>query len=178
MPVVVSSQGDDLDAPVSPVFGRCPVYLFVDTETMEWEAVANPAMNQSGGAGVQAAQFVVNRGAQAVLTGNLGPNAFEVLQAAGIPGYLISEGTIRQAVEAFREGCLPHLSGASVGDHAEMGGRGIVVGQRAGGRVDPLLRPSVKEAELASLRERLKSLRQELAEVMTRIEQLEKEREG
>ncbi len=175
MRVVVSSQGNNLDAPVSPVFGRCPVYLFVDTETMEWEAVPNPAMNQSGGAGIQAAQFVVNRGAQAVLTGNLGPNAFEVLQAAGIVGYLVSGGTVRQAVEAFQEGRLPYLSGASVGDHAGMGGRSSLTGQRAGGRVDPLSRPSVKEVELASLRERLKSLRQELAEVMTRIEQLEQE---
>ncbi len=175
MRIVVSSQGDHLDAPVSLVFGRCPVYLFVDTETMEWEAVPNPALSQSGGAGIQAAQFVVNRRAQAVLTGNLGPNAFEVLRAAGIPGYLVSEGTVRQAVEAFRAGRLQQLGGASVGDHAGIGGCSSSAERREGGQVDPLPRPAAREAELANLRERLKSLRQELAEVMTRIEQLEKE---
>lgn len=77
MRIVVSAQGDTLDAPASPVFGRCPTYLFVDSDTMQFEAVPNPAMSQGGGAGIQAAQFVVERGAQAVLTGNLGPNAFD-----------------------------------------------------------------------------------------------------
>ena len=85
MRIVVSAQGENLDAPASPIFGRCPTYIFVDTETMQFEAVPNPAMNQGGGAGIQAAQFVVELGAQAVLTGNLGPNAFNVLAATGIP---------------------------------------------------------------------------------------------
>ena len=102
MKIVVSAQGDTLEAPASPVFGRCPTYIFVDTETMGFEAVPNPAMNQGGGAGIQAAQFVTSHGVQAVLTGNLGPNAFNVLEAAGVPGYLVSEGTVRQAVEAFK----------------------------------------------------------------------------
>ncbi|RLC68193.1 MAG: dinitrogenase iron-molybdenum cofactor biosynthesis protein, partial [Chloroflexi bacterium] len=52
MKVAVSSNGSDLNAPVSPVFGRCPYYIFVDTETMEYEAIANPAMAAPGGAGI------------------------------------------------------------------------------------------------------------------------------
>ena len=106
MKIVVSSQGETLDAPASPVFGRCPTFVFVDSETMASEAVPNPAMSQGGGAGIQAAQFVVNRGAETVLTGNLGPNAFDVLQAAGVPGYLVGEGTVGQAVTAFQAGQL------------------------------------------------------------------------
>ena len=62
MKIVVSSQGENLDAPASPVFGRCPTYVFVDSQTMEFEAVPNPAMSLGGGAGIQAAQFVVNQG--------------------------------------------------------------------------------------------------------------------
>ena len=46
MKIAVSSQGEHLDAPASPVFGRCPTYLFVEPETMAFEAVPNPAMNQ------------------------------------------------------------------------------------------------------------------------------------
>lgn len=122
MKIVVSAQGETLDAPASPVFGRCPAYLFVDTESMQYEAVANPAMDLGGGAGIQAAQFVVERGAQAVLSGNLGPNAFGVLQAAGVPGYLVSEGTVRQAVEAFKAGRLQPMGGANVDAHAGIGG--------------------------------------------------------
>ena len=121
MKIVVSAQGETLEAPASPVFGRCPTYIFVDTDTMAFEAVANPAMNQGGGAGIQAAQFVVNQGAQVVLTGNLGPNAFDVLQAAGVPGYLVPEGTVRQVVEAFKAGQLQAMSGANVAAHAGMG---------------------------------------------------------
>jgi predicted Fe-Mo cluster-binding NifX family protein len=196
MRIVVSAQGDTLDAPASPVFGRCPTYVFVDTETMQFEAVPNPAMNQGGGAGIQAAQFVVERGAQAVLTGNLGPNAFDVLQAAGIPGYLVPEGTVRQAVEAFKAGRVQPMGGANVAAHAGMGGgaglgagrgmgrgmgRGTGRGMGMGGGFRPATpaQPGPEpppESELAQLRETLKSLRQQLAETMERIDQLEKER--
>jgi predicted Fe-Mo cluster-binding NifX family protein len=175
MKIVVSAQGENLDAPASPVFGRCPTYLFVETETMQFEAVPNPAMSQGGGAGIQAAQFVVEHGAQAVLTGNLGPNAFDVLQAAGVPGYLVSDGTVRQAVESFMANRLQPMGGASVAAHAGMGGRagagaGRGMGKRGGFRLAP-----PPESELAQLRETLRGLRQQLAEAMDRIEQLEKE---
>jgi len=196
MKIVVSAQGDTLDAPASPVFGRCPTYIFVDSETMQFEAVPNPAMNQGGGAGIQAAQFVVNQGAQAILTGNLGPNAYDVLQAAGVSSYLVPEGTVRQAVEALRSGRLQPTGGANVSAHAGMGsgagvsagggmGRGMGMGRGSGrgmgmrGRfpaattVQPGPEPS-PQSEAAQLRETLKSLRQRLAETMDQIEKLEK----
>jgi predicted Fe-Mo cluster-binding NifX family protein len=183
MKVVVSAQGKSLDALASPVFGRCPTYLFVDTETLKFEAVANPAMNQPGGAGIEAAQFVVNQGAQAVLTGNLGPNAFDVLQAAGVPGYLVGGGTVRQAVEAHQAGQLRPMAGANVSSHAGLGmGRGF--GGRRGMGMGRRMQPAVpvqpepqaaNGSEMAELRETLKSLRQQLAETMDKIEKLEKE---
>lgn len=185
MRIVVSAQGDTLDAPASPVFGRCPMYVFVDTETMQFEAVPNPAIDQGGGAGVQAAQFVVERGAQAVLTGNLGPNAFGVLQAAGAACYLAPEGTVRQAVEAFKAGQLQPMGGANVVAHAGLGrgaghGSGPGMGREMGGGFPPATAgraapDSQRETELAQLRGRLKDLRQQLAEVMERIDQLERE---
>ena len=181
MRVVVSAQGNNLDAPASPVFGRCPTYLFVDTETFEFEAIPNPAMSQAGGAGIQAAQFVVKHGAEAVLTGNLGPNAFGVLQAAGVPGYLVAEGTVRQAVEAHRAGQLQPMAGANVAGHAGMGmGRGMGGrrGMGMGRRMQPATasRPGPQAAngsEIEELRETLKGLRLQLAETMEKIEELE-----
>ena len=178
MKVVVSSQGESLDVAASPVFGRCPTFIFVDTETLDFEAQPNPAMNQGGGAGIQAAQFVVNQGAQAVLTGNLGPNAFDVFQAAGVPGYLIPDGTIRQAVEAYKRGQLQPMGSANVVAHAGMRGGGRRMGQGMG-RAMPQAAPTppkaAQKAELAELRETLKSLRQQLAETMEKIEKLEME---
>ena len=162
MKIVVSAQGETLDAAASPVFGRCPTYVFVDTETNEVEAMPNPAMNQGGGAGIQAAQFVVSQGAQAVLTGNLGPNAYDVLEAAGVPGYLVPEGSVRQAVDAFKTGTLQPMGGANVASHAGMGG----ASQAKTGDL-------ATQAKLAELRETLRGLRQQLAETMEQIEELE-----
>jgi predicted Fe-Mo cluster-binding NifX family protein len=40
--IVVTSSGADLDGLASPIFGRCPAFVFVDTETISFEAVENP----------------------------------------------------------------------------------------------------------------------------------------
>ena len=184
MRIVVTSNGRDLDAPASPLFGRCPVYVFVDTETMQCEAVDNPAMSAAGGAGIQAAQFVIEQGAQAALTGHVGPNAFNIFQAANVPVYLTSGGTVRQVVELFKAGRLPSAADATVQAHAGMGmgsGRGMGRG-RGWGTTPPAAPPAApstppapaREEEITALRQMAGELRQQLAEVMERIEKLEK----
>jgi len=115
MRIVVSADGDNLDAPVSPTFGRCPVFLFVDVESLVYEAVPNPGRLAAGGAGIQAAQFVIGHGPQAVLSDNVGPNAFRVLQAAGLPIYQVRTGTVREAIEKFRAGQLEKMQVPTAG---------------------------------------------------------------
>lgn len=115
MKIVVTANGSGLDALASPIFGRCPFFVFVDTETMEAESFDNAAISSSGGAGIQAAQFISAQGAQAVITGNVGPNAFGVLQAAQVPVYPFNGGTVQQAVEAFKRGKLQAVSAATSG---------------------------------------------------------------
>ena len=104
MRIVIPANGVNLDAPISPVFGRCPTFIFVDTDTMAFEALPNPALNAPGGAGTQAAPAVIQHGAQAILSNPLGPNALRVVQAAGIPIYEVKGATVRQAVAAFIAG--------------------------------------------------------------------------
>jgi predicted Fe-Mo cluster-binding NifX family protein len=183
MKIVVSANGPDLDAPASPVFGRCPTYVFVDTDSMASESVENPAINAAGGAGIQAAQFVVERGAQAVVTGNMGPNAFNVFQSAGVPIYLFGGGTVGDAVEAFRSGRLQSTADANVQAHAGMGmGRGMGMSRRTGGAfpqtppTGPVPSQSVpsQEEEIAFLKDTAGGLREQLAEVMARLDRLEK----
>jgi len=185
MRIVVTASGADLDAPTSPVFGRCPSYVFVDTETMEFEAVENPAVAASGGAGIRAAQFVVEHGAQAVVTGNMGPNAFNVFQAADVPIYLLAGGTVREAVEAYRQGQLSALGGANAPAYAGMGmgGGGMGMGRRAGRAVSqtPPSPPAATSApapsrgdEIAALKDMAGELRKQLADVLDRIDRLEK----
>ena len=129
MQVVITAQGSALDAEPSPVFGRCPVFLFVDAETRQVEALENPAAAASGGAGIQAAQLVVDRGAGAVITGRLGPNAARVLEAAGIEIRRLEGRTAGEALERFIAGELPPLN-ASAGP--PRGGKGQ--GRGRGGR--------------------------------------------
>ncbi len=135
MKIAVSAAGDNLEAEVSPVFGRCPYHLFVDAESLEFEAQPNPALSAPGGAGIQAAQFIADKGVGAVLTGNVGPNAHGVLRAAGVEVYLTTGGTVREAVQAFKDGKLQSVSQPSVGSHTGMGmgGRGMGRGGRGGG---------------------------------------------
>jgi predicted Fe-Mo cluster-binding NifX family protein len=121
MKVAVAAKGTDIDAQASPVFGRCQAFVIVDSETLAFEGLANPALSARGGAGVQAAQFVIDQGAKIVIAGNVGPNAFAVLDAAGAPVYQFDGGSVRQALDAYNAGELRAQGGATVPDHTGMG---------------------------------------------------------
>lgn len=122
MKIVVTSTGNNLDSPIDPRFGRCQFFIFVDPETMKFEAAENEAMMAAGGAGPQAAQFIANRGVEAVVTGNVGPNAVSSLVAAGIKVYVGATGTVRETVNLFKNGQLQGVAEATVEQHAGMGG--------------------------------------------------------
>lgn len=122
MKIAISSTGKGFDSQIDPRFGRCQYFIFIDPETMEFEASENEGLMASGGAGVQAAQFVGQKGVKALITGNLGPNAASALSAAGIVVYLVSGGTVREAIEAYKSGSLREASGATDPPHSGMGG--------------------------------------------------------
>ena len=135
MKVAVSAAGPSLDSPIDPRFGRCLYLLIVDNESMAFEALENPAVMAPGGAGVQAAELVANKGVDAVITGNCGPNAYQVLSAAGIPVFVGASGSVREAVEAYRRGDLRATPGPSVGPYSGIGpgmGRGMGGGMGRG----------------------------------------------
>lgn len=133
MKVVVSSSGPGLDAEVSPIFGRCPYFVLVDTETNEARTIVNPAISASGGAGVQSSQMMIREGAEAAIGMNVGPNAAQVFMASGVPVYQAEPGTVRQAVEAFVAGTLPQLGTPTVGkDYGKSGSRGMGSGRGMG----------------------------------------------
>jgi len=121
MRVAIPANGADLDAPTSPIFGRSQLFILVDPETLEFEALPNPALDAPGGAGVQAAQTVLQHGVDAVIAPSLGPNAFRVIQAAGIPAYRMEGATVREVVDAYNAGQLPLLETPGA-DHVGLGG--------------------------------------------------------
>lgn len=122
MKLCISSTGNNLDAAVDPRFGRAAGYLIVDSETGAFEPIDNAAAMAGGGAGTRASQLIISKGAQAVLTGNIGPNAFAVLNAAGIQIYTGVSGTVRQAVDLYKAGKLAAVGAPTAAAHAGMGG--------------------------------------------------------
>ena len=114
MKICVTSQGDTLDSGIDMRFGRCRYFLFIDTDSLAFEAVKNPYSEASGGAGIDSPLLVAGRGAKAVLTGHCGPNAFHALQAAGIEVFLGITGTVRKAVELYKEGGMEASAGPDV----------------------------------------------------------------
>jgi len=84
MKIYVSAVANSLDAKVDPRFGRCPYFLVVDSETMQFEAVPNMASGAMGGAGIQAAQTIASKGVKILITGSICPNAFQALSAARV----------------------------------------------------------------------------------------------
>ena len=85
MKIAVTSKGMTLDDEIDPRFGRAPYILIVDTESLAVEALDNSEnVNAFKGAGIQAATMVADKGAEVLLTGYCGPNAFKTVQAAGM----------------------------------------------------------------------------------------------
>lgn len=191
MKIAVSATAPELGAEVDPRFGRCQYFLIVDPQNMEFEAVDNSNAMASGGAGISTAQMIVGKGAEIVLTGNCGPNAYQTLSAAGIKVMTGVSGKIKDAIEAFKSGNFQASSQPNVSDHYGMGmsmapgmGRGIGMGMGRGmgpgmaRGMMPQASPSPMNPgqELEILRSETQILGQQLTEIRRRLEELEKGR--
>jgi predicted Fe-Mo cluster-binding NifX family protein len=136
MKICVSAASNHLDSSIDPRFGRCPYLVIVDSESMQFEVIQNMASGATGGAGIQAAQTVANKGAEILITGNVGPNAFQALSAAGVKIVTDASGTVREAVEKYKRGELSEAGAPTVRGHFGMGiGRGSGRGRRGLGRL-------------------------------------------
>ncbi|MDD5483280.1 MAG: NifB/NifX family molybdenum-iron cluster-binding protein [Kiritimatiellae bacterium] len=118
MKILVTAKGREMTDEVDPRFGRAKFFIIVDTDTNEVSAHDNSQnLNAAQGAGIQAAQGVVRLGAEAVISGNVGPNAFQTLNAAGVKMYLCPQATVEEAVNKFKAGELKEVSAANVQGH-------------------------------------------------------------
>ena len=118
MKVAVSATGPELTSTVDQRFGRARYFLVVDTPERSVRVVDNsPAVSATQGAGVQAAQAVIDSGAEALITGHCGPKAFRVLQAAGVKVYLNAQGTVEEALSQLETGQLVEAGAPDVESH-------------------------------------------------------------
>jgi predicted Fe-Mo cluster-binding NifX family protein len=203
MRIAISAAGPTLDAEVDPRFGRCQYFIIADPETMEFEAIDNSSAMAAGGAGISAGQTIADKGVEAVLTGNCGPNAYQVLLSAGIQVITGVSGKVKDVIEGYRAGKFKASVQPNVPDHFGMGagpgtgagfgmgrgmGRGMGMGRGIGrgmGRgmgmgfgmtpsVSPADQPQSPEQELEVLKTQSQALAQQLAEIQRRIKELGK----
>ena len=103
MKIAISSQGKELSSAVDPRFGRAAGFLIYDTETGNYEYINNEQnLNAAQGAGIQTAQNVAKSGAQAVITGHVGPKAFSALKSGKIAIYLGANKSVEESIQAFK----------------------------------------------------------------------------
>jgi len=121
MKIAITATAANLDAEVDPRFGRCRYFIIVDPDTLDLEVLDNSVAIAGGGAGIYAAQTIAGKGIEAVLTGNCGPNAYQVLSAAGIKVLTGVAGTVREAIEDYKSGKLKASSQPNVPGHFGMG---------------------------------------------------------
>jgi len=118
MKIAVTSQGDTLDSQVDPRFGRAAWVLIIDTETLEFEAFDNNQnKNAFKGAGIQAAAMISDKGAEVLLTGFCGPNAYKTLEAAGVKVANDQGGRVMDVIEKFKQGNVVFADGANKDGH-------------------------------------------------------------
>jgi len=138
MKICVCANGPETESQISAVFGRCSYFLIIDSETGKAKTVPNSALQAGQGAGVAASRIVVSEKAEAAICGNFGPNAFSVLQMAGVEIYPGVFGlTVAQAVEKYQKGELRKMEVFPVPGHFGLGRRkrrGFGPGPRRRGR--------------------------------------------
>jgi len=118
MKIAVTSMSKDISSNMDPRFGRAKFFIIADTDIDEVVAHDNAQnLNAAQGAGIQAAETVSRLGAEAVVTGNVGPKAFRALNAAGIKIYLSNDATVADAIRRFKAGELKEASVANVEGH-------------------------------------------------------------
>jgi len=191
MKIALSATGLTLDDEVDPRFGRCQYFIIVDTDTMEFEAVDNTSAMQPGGAGISTGQMIAGKGAQVVLTGNCGPNAYQVLSSAGIQVITGVGGKIRDAVNAYKSGQLQASAQPNVSAHSGTGGgmgMGGGMGRGMGGGMGrgmgagttpgfaPTPQPASPEQEIEALKAQAQMLAQQLTDIQRHIDELGKKK--
>ena len=118
MKIAITSSGENTDANVDLRFGRAVGFIIYDLENDSYIYIDNNQnLNAMQGAGIQAAQNVVNQNVDAIITGNCGPKAFAVLSQAGIKIYIGAEGTVKETIDKYRNNELHEAQNANVEGH-------------------------------------------------------------
>jgi len=130
MKICITSIGPDMDSTIDPRFGRCQYFIIADEKGKLIKSIKNTGVRASRGAGITAAQIVADEKVDVLITGNIGPNAFNVLSSSGVKIYSgILNLTTKEAIKKFNKGVLQETTIPTVGGHF---GRGLGAGRGRG----------------------------------------------
>ncbi|WP_297418269.1 NifB/NifX family molybdenum-iron cluster-binding protein [Clostridium sp.] len=110
MKIAISSKGKITDDSLDPRFGRCEYFQIYDTEVKATKILNNEGIEASGGAGIAAANQLIDEGVDVVITGSLGPNAFEIIEKAEIKAYKCEVKSIVAAIEKYNNNELEEIT--------------------------------------------------------------------
>lgn len=180
MKLAITATGADLQAQIDPRFGRAQYFIIIDPETMEFETIENASMSAAHGAGIQSGQLMSSKDVTTVITGSVGPNAYQTLTAAGIKIFQSPGGTVEQAVDAYKKGQLQPVTqfGPAHAGMGKGGGMGMGRGMGAGAGSNPRPQsaaPKRNDQEIQELKAQAEQATQQLEAIKKRIGELEKE---
>ena len=171
MKMAISSFGPDLNSQVDPRFGRALYLLIVESDTMEYEVWENPNVAKAGAAGIQTVQMVADKGAQVVLTGNVGPKAFDALSEMGVEVITGIRGTVESTVGRYLQGQLQPAIHTTVRPNCGFGPGGV--GPMAPMGTGAISQPSSSQPEDEILKQQTEVIKQQLGRINGRIKELE-----
>lgn len=112
MKIALSASGKDLGDNLDLRFGRSPYFMIYDLDDEEYKLVDNRGESSSGGAGIAAGQQIIDESVEAVITGNVGPNAYELLSGSEVKIYKGKEAPCKQLIDAYKKGELEEIKEA------------------------------------------------------------------
>ncbi|NMA67503.1 MAG: dinitrogenase iron-molybdenum cofactor biosynthesis protein [Clostridiaceae bacterium] len=121
MKIAIPVEEKSLESNVCASFGRTPYFLIYDTDTKKSEFLDNSAVSSTGGAGIKAAQMIVDHDASILITPRLGENAANVLKCAEIKIYKTKTSLVKENIDAFISGKLSMLNEFHAGFHGHRG---------------------------------------------------------
>lgn len=117
MKIAVSAVGINKGDLLDKRFGRCSYFQIHDIENGEMNYVENKGQSASGGAGIAAAQQIIDEKVDVVITGNLGPNAYELFESAGIKAFKANNISVEAVLNEYKEGKLAEINTAGPAHH-------------------------------------------------------------
>lgn len=118
MKIVITASGKEQNSLTNQHFGRCPYFVFYDAQCEDWIFEPNPAAEETSGAGIKAAQYILDKGAEVILTGEVGPKAWQVLESSQVKVYQVPEVSLLEALNIYKEGKAQILNNPTTTAHS------------------------------------------------------------